>query len=81
MFYSLEIDKKQYERRWISRAALISSKGLKSGTLTDEEEKTFKEYVECTKKGVDFFGNKVGSVYIVDVPAGATMAYIDAKTE
>lgn len=81
LFYSLEIDKKQYERRWDARAALVSSKGLKSGQLSDEEEKVYKEYVENLKQEKDLMGNKVGSVYIVDCPSNVTPAFISAKTE
>ena len=81
LFYSLEIDKKQYERRWDARASLVSSKGLKSGQLSDEEEKVYKEYVENLKQEKDLMGNKVGSVYIVDCPSNVTPAFISAKTE
>jgi replicative DNA helicase len=81
LFYSLEIDKKQYERRWDARAALVSSKGLKSGQLSEEEEKTYKEYINNLKNHKDMFGKPVGSVYIVDCPSNVTPSFVSAKTE
>jgi replicative DNA helicase len=81
IFYSLEIDKEQYERRWDARAALVSSRGLKSGSLTEEEERVFENYINCLEKQEDLFGNKVGSVYIVDCPQNVTPAFIASKTE
>lgn len=81
LFYSLEIDKEQYERRWDARAALVSSRGLKSGTLTEEEEKVYEKFIECSKNKKDLFDNNVGSVYIVDCPSNVTPAFIASKTE
>jgi replicative DNA helicase len=81
LFFSLEIDKKQYSRRWDARAALVSSKGLKAGTLTAEEEETYIEYINNMKQKKDMFGNDVGSVYIVDCPSNVTPAFIASKTE
>ena len=81
MFFSLEIDKQQYERRWDARAALVSSKGLKGGTLSEHEEANYRKYLECYSKGTDVFGNKVGSVYIVDCPGAVTPSFIDAKIQ
>src|SRR5574344_90912 len=80
LFFSLEIDKEQYERRWDSRAALVESKGLKSGTLSEEEEKVYKEYLQNVKQDRDIFGNKVGKIYIVDCPSAVTPAFIESKT-
>jgi len=81
LFYSLEIDKKQYERRWDARAALVSSKGLKSGQLNEQEEQTYKEYIQNLKNHKDMFNNTVGSVYIVDCPSNVTPSFVSAKTE
>ena len=81
LFFSLEIDRKQYARRWDARAALVSSKGLKAGNLSEEEEKTYKEYIELLRKKKDFFNNDVGSVYIVDCSSNVNPAFISSKTE
>jgi replicative DNA helicase len=81
LFFSLEIDKKQYERRWDARAAMVESRGLKSGTLSDSEEKVYEEYIEALKKNEDVFGNKVGKVYIVDCPSAVTPSFIESKTK
>lgn len=81
LFFSLEIDKQQYSRRWDARAALVSSKGLKAGTLTEEEEAIYIEYINNMKQRKDMFGKDVGSVYIVDCPTNVTPAFISSKTE
>lgn len=81
LFFSLEIDKKQYERRWDARAAMVESRGLKSGTLSDDEEKVYEEYINALEKDEDVFGNKVGKVYIVDCPSAVTPSFIEAKTK
>jgi replicative DNA helicase len=81
IFFSLEIDKEQYERRWDARAALVSSKGLKAGMLEENDKNCYRKYIEAMKEGRDMFGNKVGDVYIVDCPSKVTANYISAKVE
>ena len=81
IFFSLEIDKEQYERRWDARAALVSSKGLKGGMLDEKDRQCYIKYIEAMKQGKDMFGNTVGDVYIVDCPSKVTANYISAKVE
>ena len=81
IFFSLEVDKEQYERRWDARAALVSSKGLKAGKLDERDKDCYIKYIENFKNGKDMFGNKVGDIYIVDCPSKVTANYIMAKVE
>jgi replicative DNA helicase len=81
ILYSLEISKNDYMRRFDSRAALISSRGLKLGTLTETEEERYRQYQENLKKHLSLTGKPVGNFVVVDVPGKCTPAFISAKTE
>ena len=80
IFYSLEISKEDYQRRFDSRAALVSAGGLKLGTLDENEEREFFNYIENLAENKSPTGQPVGNVYVVDVPSRCTPAYIETKT-
>lgn len=81
LLFSLEMDKKQYDRRFDSRAALISSKGLKLGKLTQDEKTRYKIYIDNLKHHKGLKGNDVGCFYSIDVPSKCTPSYVETKTE
>ena len=81
ILYSLEISRKDYMRRFDSRAALIPSKGLKLGTLNESDEAKYFHYLENLEKNLSPNGKQVGKFYVVDVPGKCTPAYIETKTE
>lgn len=81
ILFSIEIPKKDYERRFDARAAGISSNGLKRGTLSEEEEKIYYEYLQKTSEGLSMDDTKVGTLYIVDSPKSVTPAFIETKTK
>ena len=91
IIFTLEISKEDYERRFDSRAAGVSSNGLKMGNLIEKEEVIYKRYIENLREGnvsksfdenmvpIDFY--KVGTIYIVDCPSGCTPAFIESKLD
>ena len=81
IIFSLEISKEDYERRFDSLASGVSSKGLKMGTLTPQEEKIYEEYLINQDKGLTPDGNKSGILYIVDHAPGMTTAFMESKME
>ena len=81
ILFSLEISRKDYMRRFDSRAALVPSKGIKLGTLTEIEEEKFFHYLENLGKGLSPNGKPVGRFYVVDVPGKCTPAFVENKTE
>lgn len=81
ILFSLEISKEDYERRFDSRAAGVSSNGLKRGKLTEVEEGLYKLYLDNVEKGLTPEGKKAGELYVVDLPAGCTPAFIDSKID
>ena len=81
ILFSLEISKEDYERRFDSRAAGVSTTGLKLGKLTEVEESLYWKYLDDFKKGFTPNGKKAGKIYIVDVPNGCTPAYIESKVD
>ena len=58
LLFSLEISKEDYERRFDSRAAMVSSNGLKRGTLTEQEEVLYEKYLSNIKFGKRNFQNE-----------------------
>lgn len=90
IIFTLEISKEDYERRFDSRAAGISSNGLKMGKLEENEELIYEKYLEKLGKGQvealdkESGQNKVkncGTLYIVDCPSGCTPAFIESKLD
>lgn len=80
IFFSLEISKEDYERRFDARAALVSAGGLKMGSLTDDDERAYRQYIGNLAQGKSPAGSPVGMVYVVDVPSQCTPAFIETKT-
>ena len=81
ILFSLEISKEDYERRFDSRAAGVSSNGLKRGTLSEAEEKIYMDYLKNQAKGLGPEGNQTGTFYVVDLPSGCTPAFVDSKVD
>jgi replicative DNA helicase len=81
ILFSLEISKEDYERRFDSRAAMVSSNGLKRGTLNEKEEVLYEQYLSNIEIGLTPAGKKAGIFYVVDCPAGCTPAFIDSKVD
>ena len=81
ILFSLEISRKDYLRRFDSRAAGVPSKGIKLGTLSPEDEEKYFHYLENINKGLSPNGKPVGTFYVVDIPGRCTPAYIETKTE
>lgn len=81
ILFSLEISRKDYMRRFDARAALVPSKGLKLGTLNEQDEKKFFHYLENLQNHKSPTGKPVGTFYVVDVPGKCTPAFVDSKTE
>lgn len=81
ILFSLEISKEDYERRFDSRAAGVSSNGLKRGKLNDVEESLYNEYLAYLSEGKTIEGKQAGVFYVVDVPGICTPAYIESKIE
>lgn len=81
ILFTLEISKEDYERRFDSLASGVPSNGLKMGTLTEDEERAYYNYLRRQNEGLTADGKKSGIFYIVDIPAGCTPAFIDARIE
>lgn len=81
VIFTLEISKEDYERRFDSRAAGVSSNRLKMGKLEELEEGIYKKYIENNAKGLGPEGEQVGNVFIVDCPQGCTPAFVESKLD
>jgi replicative DNA helicase len=81
MVFTLEIPKEDYERRFISRGAEISSNGLKRGTLDECDSARFKKFLVSTKEGKTPDGKQTGDIFFVDVPSRCTPSFIESQIE
>ena len=69
IMFSLEISKDDYQRRIDACTARVDVGGLKRGTLTEDDEKKYRHYIENLKKGLSPGGRKVGKLHVVDITA------------
>lgn len=81
MVFTLEIPKEDYERRFVSRGADISSNGLKRGTLDECDSARFKKFLMSTSEGKTMDGKKTGDIFFVDVPSKCTPSFIESQIE
>ena len=81
IIFSLEISKEDYERRFDSRAAEVSSNGIKMGRLTDDEKDRYFKYLKAQENNTTIDNQQAGIVYIVDTPPGITPAFVDSKLD
>jgi len=81
ILFSIEISKRDYMRRFDSRAAGIPSRGLKRGTLTVDEETVYNEYLQKLSEGLSVNNEPIGEFYIVDAPENVTPAFIEQKVK
>ena len=79
--FSLEISEKDYMRRFDSRASGVPTSGLKRGTLTEQEEKVWAEYLHKTQEGLSLYNKKIGKLIVIDVPGICTPAFIEDKVK
>lgn len=81
VIFTLEISKEDYERRFDSRAAGVSSNRLKMGKMEELEEQIYYQYIENNAKGLGPDGEPVGRVFIIDCPSGVTPAFVESKLD
>jgi replicative DNA helicase len=81
ILFSLEVPQEAYERRFDARAAGVSSNGLKFGKLSDEEEEIYNDYLQKLSEGLSIDGDKVGAMYIIDVPSMCTPSFLSEKVK
>lgn len=79
--FSLEISDKDYMRRFDSRASGVPTSGLKRGTLTEQEEQVWTQYLHKTNEGLSLDNKPVGKFIVVDVPGVCTPSFIEDKVK